>query len=299
MVIFELDIINGRKVDIMKTEVREINCQSAISKCGFPGGGWAINPYVGCFHNCLYCYGRFIKRFTGHLEPWGSFVDVRVNLPEVLTKQIKNHKFYDGQIYLSTVTDPYQPLEEKYQISRKVLGILKDYPISLSILTKSDLVLRDLNLLTKFKNLDVNFTINTLDEDWKAKVEPNSPSVRSRLEAAKKLTESGITVNAMMGPFWPADFTKPEKLMDEFKKAGIKHVFAESFNTTGGNFVEVEKMMRKFYPEVLLKMKEILFSPKKFEEFYNRQAETVYQLSEKYNLPLSIYFARGHAGSNI
>ncbi|MDP2649349.1 MAG: radical SAM protein [bacterium] len=281
-----------------KIQVREIECKTAIGKCGFPGGGWAINPYIGCGHNCLYCYGRFIKRFTQHLEPWGYFVDARINIAQVLKKQIKSPKFKSGQIYLGTVTDPYQPLEEKYKLSRQILEVLKDYPVSLSILTKSDLILRDLDLLKQFKNLDVNFTINSLDEKWKSCVEPESTSVEKRLEAAKKLSEEGIKVFAMMGPYFP-NFTDPEKLFSEFKKAGISSVFTESFNTTGGNFTQVEEVLAKHYPSFLPTFAEILFNSKKFNEFYESERKKILSLSKKYNLPVTINFGQGHAARVI
>src|SRR3989338_11187574 len=100
-------------------KIREIECKSAIGKCGFPGGGLSINPYIGCEHDCAYCYARFIKRFTGHREEWGSFVDARINIAEVLAKQIKSQRFRGQQIYIGTVTDPYQPMEGKYKLTRQ------------------------------------------------------------------------------------------------------------------------------------------------------------------------------------
>ncbi|PIP18410.1 MAG: radical SAM protein, partial [Parcubacteria group bacterium CG23_combo_of_CG06-09_8_20_14_all_35_6] len=239
-------------------KIREIECKSAIGKCGFPGGGFAINPYIGCQHACVYCYARFIKRFTNHSEPWGSFVDARINIAEVLKKQMKSQKYKGRQIYIGTVTDPYQPLEAKYKLTRKILEVLKDYDNPVSILTKSSLIFRDLDLLKRFKRIDVNFTIATLDESWKKLTEPYSSTIEQRLGAAKKLGQERIPVFAMMGPYWPF-FTNPEKLFKEFKEAGIKKVFTESLNTIGGNYTEVEKVLKKDYPQLLKPMAEILF----------------------------------------
>lgn len=275
-------------------KIREIECKSAIGKCGFPGGGWAINPYIGCGHNCAYCYARFIKRFTGHTEEWGSFVDARVNIAEVLKKQLRSPQYRHGPIYIGTVTDPYQPVEEKYQLTRGVLEVLKDHQVPVSILTKSDLILRDLDLLKKFKKIDVNFTINNLDEKWKSLTEPYSSTIKERLGATKKLTNAEIKVFAMMGPYWPY-FTDPEALFVKFKETGISKVFTESFNTTGGNFVEVERILKKHYPQLLSKIKNILFDRKNFYGFYSGQEEIVRDLSKKYNLPTTIYFGLGHA----
>ncbi len=275
-------------------KIREIQCKSAIGKCGFPGGGLAINPYVGCGHGCVYCYARFIKRFTGHTEKWGSFVDARLNIADVLKKQLKSPRYKNERIYIGTVTDPYQPIEEKYKLTRSILKVLLNYKNPVSILTKSDMVLRDIDLLKQFKGIDVNFTVTTLDEKWKRITEPNSPTVRQRFQAMKKLVSEGITVFVMMGPYWPV-FTNPEMLFNKFKEIGVSHVFTESFNTVGGNWTGVEKVLKRYYPQFLSEIQEILFNKKKFYEFYNKAENRVKELSKKYEIPVTIYFGLGHA----
>lgn len=284
-----------QNLNFKKVKIREIECRSAIGKCGFPGGGWAINPYIGCAHGCVYCYARFIKRFTGHAETWGSFVDIRVNVAEVLAKQIKSPKYHSGQIFIGTVTDPYQPLEEKYQLTRKILQVLLGYPVLVSILTKSALVLRDLDLLKKFKNIDVNFTINSLDEKWQKLVEPNSSTVEERLKAAKELVHTKIPVYAMMGPYWPV-FTDPEKLLKRFKEVGISRVFSESFNAVGGNWTGVEKILGDFYPRLLPKIKSTILDKDNFYQFYEKEEKWLRQIAKEHHLPITIYFRPGHAG---
>lgn len=274
--------------------IKEINCKTAISKCKFPDGGWAINPYIGCSHGCIYCYARFMRRFTKHTERWGDFVDVKVNMPEVLSKEIKKERYKNGNIYVGTVTDPYQPLEEKYEITRKVLEVLSEYPYPVSILTKSDLVLRDIDILKRFKNVDVNFTLNTLDEDWKNLVEPNSPSIENRILAISKLKEENIKVYAMMGPFLPF-FSDAEELIKTFKVLGIEEIYTESFNTIGGTFTEVEDRMAQYYPNILPRMKEILFNKDNFNNFYSLIRENLFELSKQYGIRINIYFGRGHS----
>lgn len=277
-----------------KIKTREIKCKSAIGKCGFPGGGWAINPYVGCSHGCVYCYARFMRRFTGHTEPWGTFVDARINITEILGRQMRSQQYKNGRIYIGTVTDPYQPLEEKHELMRGVLEVLTSHKNPVSILTKSDLILRDLDLLKQLKGADVNFTINTLDAKWQKLVEPNSSTAKERLRAARKLVGAGIEVSAMIGPYWPI-FTDPEALFKEFKEVGICHVFTESFNTIGGNFVGVERVLRKHYPQHSRYIKETLFNKDKFHVFYEEAAEKIRQLVRQYNLPTTIFFGPGHA----
>ena len=276
-------------------KIREVKCKSTIGKCGFPGGGWAINPYIGCGHGCVYCYARFIKRFTGHTEPWGTFVDVRTNIAQVLQKQLKSPKYKKGPIFIGTVTDPYQPLEKKYKLTKDILIALKDYQAPVSILTKSNLVLRNLPLLKQFREIDVNFTITTLDKKWRKLTEPHSSTTAQRFKAIKKLVDEGITVFAMMGPYWPI-FTDPKALFSKFKETGVSHVFTESFNTIGGNWVGVEEILKKHYPHLLLQMKETLFDKENFNNFYRQAEKKVRKLSKKYHLPVTVYFKPGHAG---
>lgn len=282
-------------------KIKEIKCKSALNKCGFSEGSFCINPYAGCGHACQYCYARFMKRFIGHKEPWGSFVDVKINIAEVLEKQIKSPKYKNKPrtlkkvrgklIYIGTVTDPYQPLERKYKLTRKILEVLARYQNPIQILTKSNLVLRDIDLLKKFRNLEVNFTINTLDEKWKKLVEPYSSTIEERLEAAKKLSKEGIRTIAMMGPNWPF-FTDAEKLFKEFKKAGFSYLFTESFNMTGGNWSGVDRILKKYYPKLLPRMREIMLNKNNFKKFYSEAEKKMKYLSEKYKLPISIWFER-------
>ncbi|MCX7796875.1 MAG: radical SAM protein [bacterium] len=233
-------------------KVREILCKSAIVKCGFPGGGWAINPYVGCAHNCL----------------------------------------------LGTVTDPYQPLEEGYRITRSILEALVNIPNPISILTKSDLILRDIDLLKKISNIDVNFTINTLDEKWKSLVEPNSPSINRRLKAIEELKRENIKVYVMMGPYFPF-FTDAKKLFEEFKKLGISEIHTESFNTIGGTWTDIEKVLKEYYPEILPKMKEIFFNYNKYYDFYSEVEREIQNLAQKHGFSVNIYFGIGHKKANL
>ena len=115
--------------------IKEIKCKSVLNKSGIPEVDYAFNPYVGCEHACVYCYADFMKRFTGHIEEWGTFVDVKMNAREVLSRQLKKVK--PGNISLGTVTDPYQPAEMKYKIARQCLLELAKYDYPVSILTKS------------------------------------------------------------------------------------------------------------------------------------------------------------------
>ena len=180
-------------------KIREIQAKSILSKSGVYD--WTINPYVGCEHSCFYCYARFMKRFTGHKEKWGEFVDVKINAPELLEKEIKTKK--KGKVWISGVCDPYQPIEKKYKLTRKCLEVLQKNNWPVVIQTKSPLVLRDLKLLKKFKNIEVGFTIPTADEKIKNVFEPRTPSIKQRIKALEKLYKEGIRTYAMIAPLLP------------------------------------------------------------------------------------------------
>ena len=145
-------------------KVGHVETKSVMTKSNAPLGGYAVNPYVGCTHGCKYCYASFMKRFTGYTEEWGTFLDVKE------WPAIKDPKKYAGQkVIIGTVTDGYLPQEEIYGRTRSVLEELKDSGADILICTKSDLVLRDLDLLKEInqKNmLTVSWSVNTLDEDF-------------------------------------------------------------------------------------------------------------------------------------
>ena len=184
-------------------KVKEIFAKTILTKTAISGFDYCINPYVGCGHGCRYCYASFMKRFTGHLEPWGEFIDVKVNAPYLLRKQLKRAK--QGVVALSTVTDPYQPIEKKYQLTRRCLEALLDAHLSVNLLTRSALCLRDIDLFKQFKSIEVGLSITTHDEGIKKMFEPCSPSVLSRVQALKALRQEKIRTYAFIGPMLPLD----------------------------------------------------------------------------------------------
>jgi DNA repair photolyase len=198
-------------------KVREIFSKSILTKTAIASFDYCINPYIGCGHGCRYCYASFMKRFTGHREPWGEFIDVKVNAPQLLRKQLKRAR--QGIVALSTVTDPYQPLEEKYQLTRGCLEVLLEDQFSVNILTRSPLCLRDIDLFKQFKKIEVGLSITTHDEGIKNIFEPHSPSIRSRVETLRVLRQEGIGTYVFIGPMLPLDpiplVTMLEGLFDE------------------------------------------------------------------------------------
>jgi DNA repair photolyase len=195
-----------------KPLIREKRVKSVLSKSGIPGVDYCLNPYVGCAHGCKYCYATFMKRFTGHTEPWGTFVDVKVNTPEVLQRQMK--RAGRGYVMLSSVTDPYQQLETEYGLTRRCLEILLKHQFPVGILTKSPLVLRDLGLIEQFEDIEVGMTITTDDERIKKVFEPETPPIERRIQTLKELHGRGIGTYAFIGPLLPQN---PEALAEKIK----------------------------------------------------------------------------------
>lgn len=181
--------------------IREIQSKTVLTKTGIGGYDYCINPYVGCQHGCRYCYASFMKRFTGHSEPWGKFVDVKINAPAVLERQSK--KLKGSSILIGTVTDPYQPLEKRYLITRRCLEIICKKPLSLNILTRSPLCLRDLDIFKQSQDIEVGFSITTDREEIRSIFEPNAPPIKSRVEALRKIHGAGIKTYVFIGPMLP------------------------------------------------------------------------------------------------
>jgi DNA repair photolyase len=232
--------------------IREIECKSILSKSGIESVDYAINPYVGCAHGCVYCYAVFMKRFTGHEEEWGTFVDIKVNAPDVLTRQLRRAK--PGNISFGTVTDAYQPLEREYGITRACLEALHDHPLPVSILTKSALVLRDLDLIKKLKDVEVAFTITTLDEEVRKRFEPGASPVAARLKALRAFSEAGVPTWTFCGPLLPGitdDETSLDALFAQLKRAGVGYVLVDSLNLRGAVWGRLSRVLKEHCPDLV------------------------------------------------
>ena len=179
--------------------IREVQAKTILSVSKIHD--YVVNPYVGCQHACSYCYARFMKRFTGHQEPWGEFVDVKINAPELLSKEILKKKV--GNVWVSGVCDPYQPLEAKYQLTRRCLAILAEHNWPVIVQTRSPLVLRDIDILKNAKNFEVGFSITTADDSIRKLFEPHAPPIKDRIAALDILHKAGIRTYAMIAPMLP------------------------------------------------------------------------------------------------
>lgn len=179
--------------------VREVYTKSILSRSKV--FDYVVNPYIGCEHACTYCYARFMKRFTGHREPWGEFVDVKINAPDLLKREIDRTP--PGRVWVSGVCDPYQPLERTYKVTKKCLEILVEHDWPITIQTKSALVLRDVALFAGSNKIEVGLTVTTGDERVRELFEPNAASIKERIKALEKLHLAGTRTYIMIAPMLP------------------------------------------------------------------------------------------------
>ncbi len=179
--------------------IREICAKTILSRSKVYD--YVVNPYVGCQHSCAYCYARFMKRFTGHKEPWGEFVDVKINAPELLPHEVV--KASPGRVWVSGVCDAYQPLEEKYELTRRCLEILVQHDRPVTVQTKSPLVVRDMDIFQQSGKIEVGLSVTTGDEGIRQLFEPGAPSIEERVRALEKLHQAGIRTFAMIAPMLP------------------------------------------------------------------------------------------------
>jgi DNA repair photolyase len=233
-------------------KIAEVYCKNALSKSKISGMDYALNPYTGCEHACVHCYADFMKKYTNHKEEWGDFVDVKINIVDRLRKQIKRTK--PGTVMIGTVTDAYQPLEEKYQLTRRCLEILADFNFPIHIQTKSDLVTRDIDILKRMKNKEVGFTITCVDPKIEKMFEPKATELNKRFEALKKLKENDIPVFVFFGPILPlfSDSKKSiEYLLERLKDTGIEKIYCDKMNYLGAKWTRTKAFLKANFPYAL------------------------------------------------
>ena len=225
----------------MAIKEKIINVNDYLTKSNLPACDYVINPYIGCPHACKYCYACFMKRFTGHNEEWGQFIDIKL-----CDKPINLKKIYHKSVFLSSVTDCYNPFEEKYQITRKILEQLLNAECSLGISTKSSLILRDIDLLKQFKDLKVSMSTNTINENFKNDMD-NASSISDRFKTLKELHEQGIYTVLFMSPMFPM-LTDYKKIIEETKEY-INEYWFENLNLRGSYKAKILNYIKNSYPE--------------------------------------------------
>ena len=210
-------------------DVQEILCKSLLNKVDIPGFPfrWTLNPYRGCRHACRYCYARPTHEFLG-MDSGMDFdqkVFAKVNAPEVLREELRRPKWRGEAIAIGTASDPYEPAESQYQLTRRILQVLCEFQNPASITTKGVLVRRDVDVLQELRrvaDVRVNFSIGTVDERVWKQTEPGAPGPYARLEAMQYLVEHGIPAGVMMAPLLPG-ITDDDHNINAVAQAAAEH----------------------------------------------------------------------------
>lgn len=222
--------------------IKEIKVKNIITKSNLPKSDYCANPYVGCSHACKYCYASFMKMFTNHTENWGEFIDIKN------WEKIDSPKKYNGKtIFIGSVTDPYNPFEEKYNKTRELLKQLQGTTAKITLQTKSDLILRDLDLIKSFPNIRVGFSINTLDENFKNDMD-KAVSIEKRLRAMKKFYDSNIETVCFISPIFP-EITDVKGIINKVKDQ-CDLIWIENLNLRGDYKIKILNFIKYKYPEL-------------------------------------------------
>ncbi len=205
----------------------DIEVKTALVRSRIAGVNFVINPYLGCSHGCRYCYAAFMRKYSRchqHAR-WGTFVECKANIVELLRQEL-SRKRNRGAVMLSSVCDPYQPVERQRRLTRGCLEALSEFGWEVEVLTRSPLVTRDLDLLANMPQVSAGFSIGTDSEQVRSILEPGAPPIRSRVEALKELHEAGISTWVFIAPMLPMD---PRRLY-EMVSPYVAYVLVDALN---------------------------------------------------------------------
>ena len=262
-------------------KVSLIKAKSILVRSNLPASDYVANPYSGCTHNCRYCYASFMKRFTGHNAEWGTYLDVKEYDSDRLPKSLSGKT-----VLLSSVTDPYNPYELKYRKSREVLKRLIHSSAHVEILSKSDLMVNDIDILKQIPDLSVGISLNTLDDGFRKDMEPGAPSVQRRLKALETLHNEGIATYLFISPIFP--YITDVKAIVETVNGTVDQICFENLNLRGKAKTDIFKYISEKYPQYLDGYNAIY---NKGDMTYWEQVEAdIDSLSSENNVPFVNYF---------
>jgi len=212
-------------------EIREIHVDSVLRKDPLPWLDYSFNPYVGCYHGCTFCYVPRLLQ-TDRAD-WGTSVAVKRNAPTVLAREVK--RWPRGLVGISTATDPYQFVEGKYRITQHALEVLlrADWPVS--VLSRSPLMMRDIDLFSRFRSIEVGVSVPTLDDRARALLEPWAPPIEARLRCLRALADAGLATFVSFSPAYPpTGGWTAGTIADTFQELGIRKGFSRLLDPRWG-----------------------------------------------------------------
>jgi DNA repair photolyase len=243
----------------MGVEYREESCRSALNRVKGMGFGWSLNPYMGCAHRCTFCYVRAFEQRADRPadDRYGRSIRVKVNVAEVLRVELARSSWRSEAVAIGAATDPYQPAEGRYKLTRSCLEALRDAANPFSLITRSPMIVRDLDVLVeaaKRAEIGVVFSVPTLDEEVWRRTEPGTPPPRRRLEAVSALVEAGVKAGVGMAPILPGISDSPEQLervVRAAREAGATSVWANLLYLKPGTREHFLDALARDWPEEL------------------------------------------------
>jgi len=263
--------------------VREILAKSVLSRSGI--SEYCVNCYTGCLHGCVYCYARFMRRFTGHAERWGRFLDVKVNAPDILAREVRRRP--PGRVFVSSVCDGWQPAEKRWKLTRECLRILIDAGFHPGILTKSRLVIRDFDILEGHSNCDVGCTLTTMDEELRFRIEPGASPTRERIAALEEACSRGIAAWAFLGPFMPGLSDTDEalgSLIAAVAPLPLSHLYADKLNPRPGVWNSVAMFLNRFRPDLLPTYHRLFFDQEEYRAYCEDLGRRIRRIAAEYGV---------------
>jgi len=234
-------VFRAASIGFVPMRVIEMEARSALVSSGLGGVDYVVNPYTGCRFGCAYCYATFMSRYVSEpIEEWGEYVYVKRNIVELFERELARMKpeRRTRSIFISSVTDPYQGAEAKYRLTRGVMAALarEQYPGPVAVLTKSPMLLRDIDLFRELPDFEAGLTVTSGEDEISRWLEAHAPPPLKRIEALRALNEAGIRTYAFVGPLVPHFVERPELLEDLFARladAGVRRVYVEHLNAKG------------------------------------------------------------------
>ena len=270
----------------------EIQCKSVLNRVHTMAFGWSINPYRGCVHSCHYCFAR---RYHGYFdlnasEDFTGIIFVKVNAPQVLRQELSRPSWRREEVVLGTATDPYQPIEGKYRITRGILSALHDYRTPVGIVTKGTLAVRDADLLASLSHrarCTVSFSVTTLDAETWRRLEPGTPPPLKRLQAMQWLVEAGVNAGVLLAPVVPGVTASLENLSEVVRAAaghGARFIGTSVLYLKPGVKEHFNDFLRREYPGLLPRYRGMFpgaYAPKGYAR---RVRDLVTVLQERYGV---------------
>jgi DNA repair photolyase len=262
--------------------VRETVCKTILNRTSL--GGYSLNCYTGCVHRCIYCYARFMQRFHPHDEPWGDFVDVKVNAVETLKRQLR--RLPPDEVFTSSACDGWQPVEAEYRLTRRCCELLLERGFQLNVLTKSTLVARDFDIFAD-RPVRVGITLTTLDERMRELWEPEASPVSERIEVIRSARRAGLKTSIMFGPLLPFLSDSQESIdamLATAAELAVDAIWVDALNPRPRVWPAVAELLRARFPELLPQYSRILFSEKSRDEYLTQLRARIRQAADRAGL---------------